>query len=211
MSAVFYGWFSVAYLSLLAVLIVVNYSFGIMLSRDFREGRRRPSLLAAGILLNVAVLGYFKYTNFFLGNLNTLVGTDFVLLNIILPIGISFFTFQKIAYLIDAYRGEAEEYDLLDFSLFVLYFPQLIAGPIVHHKEMIPQFLAARRFNAQDLAAGLALFTIGLIKKIIVADTLVAWSDPVFASAHAGQIPSLYAAWTGVLAFTLQIYFDFSG
>ncbi len=212
-SAVFYGWFSVPYLAMLAVLILINYVLGVLLSQAFRACRRRPILLALGIAVNLGVLGYFKYTNFFIDDVNMAFGTHFVLLNILLPIGISFFTFQKIAYLVDAYRGEAEEYDLLDFSLFVMYFPQLIAGPIVHHKEMIPQFLSssARRFNAEDLAAGLALFTLGLIKKVAIADTLAGWSDPVFAAAHSGQIPTLYAAWTGVLSFTFQIYFDFSG
>jgi alginate O-acetyltransferase complex protein AlgI len=212
-SAVFYAWFSVRYLALLAVLIVFNYLAGVLLARDFHAGRRRPALLAFGIAVNLGVLGYFKYTNFFIHNVNLLFGTDFLMRQIILPIGISFFTFQKIAYLVDAYRGETEEYDFLDFSLFVMYFPQLIAGPIVHHKEMIPQFArsAGRGFNIQDLAAGLVLFTIGLIKKVVFADTLVSLADPVFAAAQGQHIPSLSDAWSGVLAFTLQIYFDFSG
>jgi alginate O-acetyltransferase complex protein AlgI len=212
-SAVFYAWFSVRYLALLAVLIVFNYLMGVLLARDFQTGRRRPALLACSIAANLAVLGYFKYTNFFIDNVNALIGTEFVLRQIILPIGISFFIFQKIAYLVDAYRGETEEYDFLDFSLFVMYFPQLIAGPIVHHKEMIPQFAGAtgHRFDMQDLAAGLTLFTIGLIKKAVFADTLVGLVDPVFTAAQARHIPSLYDAWSAVLAFTLQIYFDFSG
>jgi alginate O-acetyltransferase complex protein AlgI len=204
-SAVFYAWFSIRYLVLLAVLIVFNYLMGVLLARDFQAGRRRPALLAFGIAVNLAVLGYFKYTNFFIHNINALFGADFLLRQIILPIGISFFTFQKIAYLVDAYRGETKEYDFLDFSLFVMYFPQLIAGPIVHHKEMIPQFAgsAGRRFDIQDLAAGLVLFTIGLIKKVVFADTLVSLADPVFAAAQGQHIPSLYDAWSGVLAFTL--------
>jgi alginate O-acetyltransferase complex protein AlgI len=212
-SAVFYAWFSVRYLALLAVLIVFNYLMGVLLARDFHAGRRRPALLAFGIAINLCVLGYFKYTNFFIDNVNVLFGSDFVLRQIILPIGISFFTFQKIAYLVDAYRGETKEYNFLDFSLFVMYFPQLIAGPIVHHKEMIPQFSGStdRRFNVQDLACGIVLFTIGLTKKAVLADTLVGLADPVFAEAQARHIPSLYDAWSGVLAFTLQIYFDFSG
>jgi alginate O-acetyltransferase complex protein AlgI len=212
-SAVFYAWFSVRYLALLAVLIVFNYLMGVLLARDFHAKRRRPALLAFGIVVNLAVLGYFKYTNFFIHNIDALFGADFLMRQIILPIGISFFTFQKIAYLVDAYRGETKEYDFLDFSLFVMYFPQLIAGPIVHHKEMIPQFAGStgRRFDIQDLAAGLVLFTVGLIKKVVFADTLVAVADPVFATAQSHQIPSLYDAWSGVLAFTLQIYFDFSG
>jgi alginate O-acetyltransferase complex protein AlgI len=212
-SAVFYAWFSVRYLALLAVLIVFNYLMGVLLARDFQVGRRQPALLACSIAVNLAVLGYFKYTNFFIDNVNALIGTEFVLRQIILPIGISFFIFQKIAYLVDAYRGETKEYDFLDFSLFVMYFPQLIAGPIVHHEEMIPQFAGAagRQFDMQDLATGLALFTIGLIKKAVFADTLVGLADPVFAAAQAEKIPSLYDAWSGVIAFTLQIYFDFSG
>jgi D-alanyl-lipoteichoic acid acyltransferase DltB (MBOAT superfamily) len=212
-SAVFYGWFSVPYLGMLAVLILFNYAMGVVLSRDFRAKRQRPALLIAGIAVNVAALGYFKYAGFFVGNANVLFGSDFLLQKIVLPIGISFFTFQKIAYLVDAYQGKAEEYDLLDFSLFVMYFPQLIAGPIVHHKEIIPQFrrCVGRHFRVEDLATGVALFTFGLIKKVVIADTLVDWSDPVFATAHAGQIPTLYKTWTAVLSFTLQIYFDFSG
>jgi alginate O-acetyltransferase complex protein AlgI len=139
-SCVFYGWFKAEYLILLAALIAFNFLYGIKLSRDHRRGRSSRVALAFGITVNLAVLAYYKYTNFFIDNANVLLGTHFVLQNIILPLGISFFTFQKIAYLVDSYRGEAEEYNFLDFSLFVMYFPQLIAGPIVHHKEMIPQF-----------------------------------------------------------------------
>jgi alginate O-acetyltransferase complex protein AlgI len=212
-SAVFYGWFSIPYLMMLVVMTVFNYMVGVALSRDFAASRQRPILLTFGICVDLAVLGYFKYSNFFIENTNALFGADFGLQTILLPIGISFFTFQKIAYLVDAYRGEAEEYDLLDFSLFVMFFPQLIAGPIVHHKEIIPQFKekASRRFIAENLAGGLALFTIGLGKKTIFADTLVQWADPIYAAASAGAQPSIFEAWTAALAFTFQIYFDFSG
>jgi alginate O-acetyltransferase complex protein AlgI len=193
--------------------VVFNYFYGIQLSRDYRADRANPRALAIGIAVNLAVLAYFKYTNFFIDNANSLLGTHTALQQIVLPLGISFFTFQKIAYLVDAYRGEAEEYDFLDFSLFVMYFPQLIAGPIVHHKEMIRQFRQASLFELSptDLAAGLTLFTIGLIKKIGIADMVVAWSDPVFAAAAAGAQPSFIEAWSGALCFTFQIYFDFSG
>jgi alginate O-acetyltransferase complex protein AlgI len=212
-SAVFYGWFSVPYLGMLALLILFNYATGVVLSRNFRAKQQRPALLIAGVAINVAVLGYFKYANFFIDNANTLFGSDFAMQKIVLPIGISFFTFQKIAYLVDAYQGKTKEYNLLDFSLFVMYFPQLIAGPIVHHREIIPQFLgsAGRRFRVEDLATGLALFTIGLVKKAVFADALVGWSDPVFATAHSGHVPALYETWTAVIAFAFQIYFDFSG
>jgi alginate O-acetyltransferase complex protein AlgI len=194
-------------------LIVFNYLCGIKLSRDHREGRSTPMALALGLGVNLAVLAYYKYTNFFIDNANTIFGTHFVLHKIILPLGISFFIFQKIAYLVDAYRGEAEEYNFLDFSLFVMYFPQLIAGPIVHHKEMIPQFRKASIFRLcpEDLAGGLTLFTIGLIKKVVIADTVTRWSDPIFAAAQSGTSPTMIDAWCAALSFTFQIYFDFSG
>ena len=212
-SMIFYGWFRWQYLVLLVVLVLFNYYYGIKLARDHRRGQSSRVALTIGFAVNLLVLAYFKYTNFLLDNANAVFGTHFNIANIILPLGISFFTFQKIAYLVDAYRGEAEEYDLLDFGLFVMYFPQLIAGPIVHHKEMIPQFrrLAMSHFSAVDLAAGLTLFAIGLVKKVVIADAVVRWSDPVFALAQAGGAPSLIEAWNGALAFTFQIYFDFSG
>jgi D-alanyl-lipoteichoic acid acyltransferase DltB (MBOAT superfamily) len=212
-SAVFYGWFSIPYLAMLVVLTLFNYCVGTALARDFRAGSPRVWLLAFGIGVDLAVLAYFKYMNFFIENVNVLFGGHFGMLTILLPIGISFFTFQKIAYLTDAYMGRTEEYDLLDFSLFVLFFPQLIAGPIVHHKEIIPQFrqAAAHTFSAENLAGGLALFAIGLCKKAVLADTLVRWSDPIFSASADGVAPSIYDAWTAALAFTFQIYFDFSG
>jgi D-alanyl-lipoteichoic acid acyltransferase DltB (MBOAT superfamily) len=211
-SAFFYGWFSVPLLLLLAILILFNWALGVRLAIDFRKGVRHPLVLAFGIAVNLLVLAYFKYTNFLIDNANELLGTQFVLQKIILPIGISFFTFQKIAYLVDAYRGEAEEYDLLEFSLFVMYFPQLIAGPIVHHREIIPQFSRSDlRLHYVNLAAGLALFAIGLVKKVMVADVVSRWSDPIFAAAKSGARPMFFEAWEGALAFTMQIYFDFSG
>lgn len=212
-SAVFYGWFRWEYLPLLAVLIVFNYLYGIKLSRDFRRNRSSIGVLAFGVAVNLLVLGYFKYANFFIDNTNALLGTNLMLQHVVLPLGISFFTFQKIAYLVDAFHGQAEEYDFLEFCLFVMYFPQLIAGPIVHHKEMIPQFRAPAIFrpSAVDLAAGLTLFSIGLVKKIVIADNVVSWADPIFASAASGAPPSFLDAWGGALAFSFQIYFDFSG
>jgi D-alanyl-lipoteichoic acid acyltransferase DltB (MBOAT superfamily) len=211
-SMFFYGWFSTRYLAMLAVLILVNFGLGQRLSRDFRDGKQRPYLLACGIAINLAVLAYFKYANFFIGNVNAAIGTTFVLQNIILPIGISFFTFQKIAYLVDAYRGEAEGYGLLEFSLFVMFFPQLIAGPIVHHKEIIPQFRRSDlRLSYADLAAGISLFVIGMVKKVLIADTVSEWANAAFSVAKAGGRLSFFDAWSGALSFALQIYFDFSG
>jgi D-alanyl-lipoteichoic acid acyltransferase DltB (MBOAT superfamily) len=211
-SAFFYAWFSVRFLGLLAILILFNYALGIKFAQDFRKRTPNALYLAFGITVNLAVLAYFKYTNFLIDNANAVLGTHYVLQKIILPIGISFFTFQKIAYLVDAYRGDAEEYNFLEFSLFVMYFPQLIAGPIVHHKEIIPQFRHSEiRLSYVDLAAGLTLFAVGLFKKVMIADLVTAWSDPVFAAAKAGTPPDFFAAWGGALSFTFQIYFDFSG
>ena len=211
-SLFFYGYFSVRYLGLLMVLILINYALGLRFSRDFRDRKQNPYLLAFGIAINLSVLAYFKYANFMIGNVNTVFGTNFVLSNIILPIGISFFTFQKIGYLVDSYRGEAEEYDLLEFSLFVMFFPQLIAGPIVHHKEIIPQFRnSALRLSWTDLASGISCFALGMFKKVMIADTVAAWANPVFAAAKSGTPLSFFDAWFGALSFAFQIYFDFSG
>ncbi len=211
-SAFFYAWFSYRLLGLLVLLILFNFSLGFKFGKDFRSGVRSPLLLAFGIAGNLAVLAYFKYTNFLIDNANAVFGTHFVLHKILLPIGISFFTFQKIAYLVDCYRGEAEEYDLLEFSLFVMFFPQLIAGPIVHHKEIIPQFRNSDlRLSPSLLAAGLMLFAIGMFKKVMIADTVLPWSDIVFSAATAGTAPSFFAAWGGAMSFAFQIYFDFSG
>jgi alginate O-acetyltransferase complex protein AlgI len=211
-SMFFYGWFSLRYLAMLVVLILINFWVGQTLARDFRGGKQNPYLLASGIAINLAVLGYFKYANFFIGNVNAAFGTAFALRNIILPIGISFFIFQKIAYLVDAYRGEAEGYDLLEFSLFVMFFPQLIAGPIVHHKEIIPQFRRSDlRLSYADLASGISLFVTGMIKKVMIADTVANWANQVFSAAKAGSPLSFFDAWSGALSFAFQIYFDFSG
>jgi alginate O-acetyltransferase complex protein AlgI len=211
-SVFFYGWFSVRYLGLLIVLVLINYVLGLKFTRDVRTGKRNPYLLACGIVINLSVLAYFKYSNFMIENVNAVFGTSFVLAHIILPIGISFFTFQKIGYLVDAYRGEAKEYDLLEFSLFVMFFPQLIAGPIVHHKEIIPQFRHSDlRLSYADLAAGISLFAIGMFKKVMIADTVSNWANAVFATAKSGAPLSFFDAWFGALSFTFQIYFDFSG
>jgi alginate O-acetyltransferase complex protein AlgI len=212
MSCVFYGWFRLDYLLLLLVLIVINYKFGILLSTQHKKGRHSPALLLCGLLINIGVLFYYKYSLFAVSNINKVLGTHYVLQNIILPIGISFFIFQKIAYLVDAYRGEAEEYNFLDFCLFVMYFPQLIAGPIVHHKELIPQFRQPSifKFNSTDMSVGLTMFTIGLCKKILFADQLALWVDAPFKAIQSGWPLTFIESWVAALSFTLQIYFDFS-
>jgi len=207
-SFVFYGWWNPPFVLLLAGSVLGNWLIGSRL-------RRRPDrrLLALGIAADLALLGYFKYADFFLDTVDALAGTQWSLGEIFLPLGISFFTFQQIAWLVDAHRGEAEQGGLLDHALFVSFFPQLIAGPIVHHREMMPQFRNRQRFriDPDDLALGLAVFTVGLFKKTVIADGMAAYATPVFDAALAGGEPSLFEAWGGALAYTFQLYFDFSG
>lgn len=210
-SLFFYGWWNPAYLGLILASILFNYAFGIVLSGP--SGARRKGALAIGVAANLGLLGYFKYANFFVDNLNLLTGSTLHLETIVLPLAISFFTFQQIAYLVDAYRGETREYNFLHYCLFVTFFPQLIAGPIVHHREMLPQFArdAIYRLNHRNLVIGIAIFSIGLFKKVVLADGVAVFANPVFAAAEAGVTLSFFEAWGGGLAYTLQIYFDFSG
>ena len=214
-SLFFYGWWNPKYVALILGAIVFNFAVGSALSRHHATGARRAgrALLALGIAANLALLGYFKYANFFAANLNGLLGTRLPLETVVLPLGISFFTFQKIAYLVDAHRGEAKEYDFVQFCLFVTFYPQLIAGPITHHREIIPQFAhpAPYRFSAENLAAGIAIFVAGLAKKVLIADAVAEFVAPVFDAAAHGQALTCVEAWSGVLAYAFQIYFDFSG
>lgn len=174
-----------------------------------KSGVSRRAILTAGIVFNLGLLGYFKYADFFVANLNAL-GADFTLPNVVLPLAISFFTFQQVAYLVDSYRGETQEYDFLNYALFVTFFPQLIAGPIVHHKEMMPQF--ASRWNLvkryRNIALGLFIFSMGLFKKVVIADTFAQWATPGF---DVAPTLNFFEAWATSLSYTFQLYFDFSG
>ncbi len=178
-----------------------------------KKQKTRKMLLVLGVTVNLGLLGYFKYTNFFVDQINRTMGYNFNVENILLPLAISFFTFQQIAYLVDAYRHETKEYNFLHYCLFVTFFPQLIAGPIVHHKEMLPQFAkdAIYKFNYVHMAIGLTIFAIGLFKKIILADGVAVYATPVFNAAEAKAVLTFFEAWGGALAYTLQLYFDFSG
>ncbi|SIS47784.1 D-alanyl-lipoteichoic acid acyltransferase DltB, MBOAT superfamily [Neptunomonas antarctica] len=209
-SLFFYGWWNPAYLGLIVVSIGWNYFLGRLLEKDRIQ---RKALLWLGIVSNIAVLGYFKYANFFVENLNLILVNDIHLETVVLPLAISFFTFQQVAYLVDAYRGETKEHSFLHYCLFVTFFPQLIAGPIVHHKEMLPQFSRPQTYQLQasNIAIGMTIFFIGLFKKVIIADGFARWGSPVFGAADAGQTISLLEAWAGALSYTLQLYFDFSG
>ena len=213
-SLFFYGWWNPAYLVLIVASMVINFYVGRLLGRRGGAGRSGQRLvLAGGVALNLMVLAYFKYAGFFVDNLNLAAGTSLDLGDIVLPLAISFFTFQQIAYLVDAYQGITREYRFSHYALFVTFFPQLIAGPIVHHSEMLPQFMRAEnlRPRARNLAIGSSIFAIGLFKKAVLADGIAVYATPVFDAAAAGDTLTFFEAWGGALAYTLQLYFDFSG
>ena len=207
-SLLFYGWWDVRFLPLLIGLTLANW----LVVRVYAAWRA-DAWLVAGVVMNLAVLGVCKYADFAADTAAGLLGTPHEHWGIILPLGISFFTFQKISYLVDLRRGDRHVYGLLEFAAFVTFFPALIAGPLVRHNEIIPQFAASPRRPDmwENLARGAALFLIGLAKKVGVADTVAQVCDPVFAHVAAGSLPSLAEAWAAAGTYTLQIYFDFSG
>ena len=207
-SLFFYGWWNPRYLALLLISMAFNYYLGKRLGRHHRK-----SLLIFGISLNLLTIAYYKYTGFLVFNINALTGIDWSIGNIILPLAISFFTFQQIAYLIDSYKGITKEYNLLHYSLFVSFFPQLIAGPIVHHKDMLPQFSSTQSYqvNINNFKIGLTIFAIGLFKKTILADGISVYATPIFNLADSGASVDFFSAWGGAIAYTFQLYFDFSG
>ncbi|MCT7464883.1 MBOAT family protein [Aliarcobacter cryaerophilus] len=190
--------------------IFVNYSVGLSLVNHEKIKISSKTILIFGILFNVGLLGYFKYTDFLLENFNGIFGSNIPLPHIILPLGISFFTFTQIAFLVDAYRREAKEYSLVNYMLFVTYFPHLLAGPILHHKEMMPQFASKYNWvkNYRNIALGLFIFSIGLFKKVVIADTFAPWATAGFDTA---TTLNLIEAWATSLSYTFQLYFDFSG
>ena len=206
-SLFFYAYWNPIYLALFLLSIAVNYLTGIELMKN-----RRRRILIGGVVFNLGLIGVFKYFGFFGSLINTVFSASLPTPEIVLPLAISFFTFQQIAYLVDVYRGEVRDTGLLHYVLFVSFFPQLIAGPIVHHNEVIPQFEEhkKRRFEISDFLAGSAIFIIGLQKKIVLADGIGAHADNLFSNL-AGQDPTLVQSWIGTLAYTFQIYFDFSG
>ncbi len=214
-SLFFYGWWNPAYVGLLAVSMVFNYGLGMRIVRarsasDVPLARR---LLTLAIGLDLLLLGYYKYANFFVDNVNASLGMQFSLGAIVLPLGISFFTFTQIAFLVDAYQGKAREYSFIHYCLFVTYFPHLIAGPILHHAEMMPQFAQRLTYTPDydKMAAGVTLFVLGLAKKVLIADEVGGYVAPFFDAARGGAPLSFLEAWCGALAYTFQLYFDFSG
>lgn len=208
-SLFFYGYWNPAYLPLILISMLLNYAIGVFLGRN-RGGAFRKSILTVGILFNVLLLGYYKYYDFFVENINVIFGEDLVLKNILLPLAISFYTFQQIAYLVDSYRLETKEYNFLNYGLFVSFFPQLIAGPIVHHRQVMSQFSAKESYRIvyENISKGLLIFSIGLFKKVAIADTFAEWANQGY-----GNVESLtfVDSWFTTMAYTLQLYFDFSG
>ena len=204
-SLFFYGWWEPRYLFLIIGSIIVNYLLALRLT----VAPTRP-FLALGICLNLLLLGYYKYANFFVNNISRLAGADWTLDTIILPLAISFFTFQQISYLVDTYSGKVQEHRLSHYGLFVTFFPQLVAGPIVHHSEMLPQFLHQRP-RSGTLARGISIFIIGLFKKVVIADGIAGYATPAFTAAAEGVVLNFTDAWVAALSYTFQLYFDFSG
>lgn len=210
-SLFFYSWWNIIYLPLILGSVLFNYIIGVSLSkRSDHTQISKKQLLAFGIICNIFLLGYFKYADFFIHNVNYISNTNFPTLGLVLPLAISFFTFQQITYLVDSYKKETKEHDFLNYAVFVTFFPQLIAGPIVHHKEMMPQFANVRNKvkNYKNIVLGIFIFSIGLFKKVVIADTFALWATHGFDVANTLNI---FEAWATSLSYTFQLYFDFSG
>ena len=212
-SLFFYSYWNIIYLPLILFSILVNYIITksiIEYDEKVKPVVSKKTLFYAGLVFNIGLLGYFKYMDFFISNINMALGSEISLLHLALPLAISFYTLQQIAFLVDTYEGLVKQKNLIDYTIFVTFFPQLIAGPIVHHSEMMPQFrsLRAKIVNYENLAAGLFIFSVGLFKKVIIADSL---SVVVINGFDVAQQLNFIEAWFTSLAYTFQIYFDFSG
>jgi alginate O-acetyltransferase complex protein AlgI len=214
-SLLFYALWRPLNVLIIAPSIFINFALArtlLRLSEDEKRHRTSRLVLLLGIAFNIAFLGYFKYIDFGRSTINDIFGANLVFTHVILPLGISFITFQKIAFLIDVHAKRVKSFSLQDYGLFVLFFPQLIAGPIVHYREMMPQFHRATcRFNKENFAVGLTLLAFGLFKKVVLADHIATVVTPIYNQAASGTETSLLLAWAAAIGFTLQIYFDFSG
>ncbi len=211
-SLFFYGYWNQKFVLLLLASVAFNYVVGLQIEKQ-RTSATSQLIFVFSIVANLGLLAYFKYVNFFISTVTSLTGIEGALVNVALPLGISIFTFTQITFLVDVHLGIACQYDFIDYLLFVTYFPHLIAGPILHHKEMLPQIvsLGIRPDHIEKLAIGFLVFTIGLSKKIFLADNFSEYATPVFDHARDGLQPDFIVAWTGTLAYTMQLYFDFSG
>ena len=209
-SLYFYAYFNPSYLSIIIISILINYSLGNLLHSEKKSDFQRKLILILGIILNVSILGYFKYYDFFIWNINIIFNTNFSLLNLMLPLGISFFTFQQLSFVIDSYRKENIKYDFLSYCLFVTFFPQLIAGPIVLPSEMLPQFedIKNKTINYKNLNKGLYIFSIGLAKKVLIADSIAPFANTGFDKMNS---LTFIEGWLTSISYSMQLYFDFSG
>ena len=210
-SLFFYAWSNPAHVYLLLASVLINFLFvSVFLKFDFNSASQKRMIFILGIAANIALLGYFKYADFFITNVNHLFHTDYSLLHLAFPLAISFFTFTQIAYLTDTYRGKVKKTGFLNYSLFVTFFPYLLSGPIVRHSEMMPQYesVQSRSINYRNLSLGLYILAIGLLKKVFIADEFAQWATAAFDAPT--QLNFLYA-WAASLSYTFQIYFDFSG
>jgi alginate O-acetyltransferase complex protein AlgI len=214
-SLFFYSWWDVRFLPVILISILFNYALGTVLASGIpksrtREMKLRRPILVFGIAGNLALLGFYKYSDFLILNLNALLHTNVPLLNLPLPLGISFFTFTQVVFLCDAYSSETVEPNFLNYALFVVFFPHLLAGPIVHHQQIMPQFenLKNKVLQYKNIFIGLFYFLIGLFQKVVIADSVAPIANTGFANA---QVLSLVEAWAALFAYTLQIYFDFAG
>lgn len=214
-SIFFYGYWNPIYIGLLLISIICNYAFATWLSKiGARQATsNKQNLLIFAIAANLALLAYYKYANFFVSSISDVVGSSWRVGEIVLPLGISFFTFTQIAFLVDTYQGKVKEQNFIRYLLFVTYFPHLIAGPVLHHKEMMPQFArpSTFSFDRNTFALGVTIFVLGLAKKVLLADSLAEFPGPIFAALASGGQPAVFEAWIGALSYTLQLYFDFSG
>jgi D-alanyl-lipoteichoic acid acyltransferase DltB (MBOAT superfamily) len=215
-SLVFYAWWDPPYVLLLLAFLVFNFWVGSWLIRTAGQGapqRRRTGVLVLGLCANIAALVYFKYTQFLAAEIGDLLGIDLAVSRIVLPLGISFIVFQKIAFLVDAHGGQIKQLRFLDYALFVSFFPQLISGPIVHHREMIPQFESEHglRYVRRIVPIAISFVVMGAFKKVVIADHLASHVAIAFQSTAAGQTHDMFSAWLAAVSFALQIYFDFSG
>lgn len=213
---VFYARWNAGYALLLLGSVFCNFMIGEFIGsqRGAAGNKRRVwGVFTAGVVLNIGLIAYYKYAGFFAFNVNTLFHTQWPVLQLVLPLGISFFTFQQLAYIIDIYRGAKPEKDVFKYLLFVVFFPHLIAGPILHPNQIIPQFNRAllKPFQSRNFTIGAAIFILGLFKKVIFADGIAGYATPVFDAAARGEHLTFLEAWSGALAYTFQLYFDFSG
>lgn len=209
-SLFFYGWWNKFFIPILVISMVMNFVISRLIIDNKYNFWSKKTYLIIGLIFNIALLSYFKYADFFLENINALFGTGQPLLNLVLPLAISFYTIQQIAYLVDCYEGLANEKSFANYCLFVIFFPQLIAGPIIHHKDILPQFAdqARRLKNNHNISLGIFVFSVGLFKKVVIADTFEQWATPGFDIANS---LNFFEAWFTSLSFTFQIYYDFSG